>query len=419
MPLRQRWFIFPVFAVLCGAAQHSLAAGFALQEANAAGLGHAYAGAAAVAEDASTVYFNPAGMHRLRPGHHVSAAASVLRRDLSFSDGGSSPIAGGVPTGTDGGNAGSTVLIPAGYYSSRLSADWRFGIGVSAPFGNETRWNRHFIGRYQGTRSQIRALNLNPSLSWRASEHLSLGLGINYMDFHAQLDSQAPLIAGGQYAGDSRVRLRGDDRAWGYNLGLLYQWRDDTRIGLSYRSRMDLTAKGSVRSATGREPASVDITLPDTLSLAVAHEPNARWQLLADITWTGWDRIEALVVEDRFGNALSRERLDFDNSWRAGLGASYRLDERWTLRMGTAYDRSPVRDADSRSVRLPDSDRIWLALGAQWQLGPRSSVDLGYARLFFRDARIERATPGSAQVVQGRFSTRADLVALQFNHRFD
>lgn len=399
-------------------AGNAFAQGFALQNQNGAGTGYAYAGAAVVAEDASTIYFNPAGMTYLPDGHHVSVALTLLDRSLKFNNNGSDSLLVGpftYPLGDNGGQAGGQVLVPAGYWSMSVTPEWRVGLGVSPTFGSNTEWSDTFIGRYQGVYSEIKAINANPSIAWRANDVFSLGLGWNIVKFEADLRGMVPVLSPATV--DAKTKLTGSDTGYGYNLGAMFQLSPATRLGLTYRSRIDLQVKGHLEMPGQNIPAEVSVELPDSASLAVSHMINERLQFLGDLTWTGWSSLPALVVKSQASGAvLSNDNLGFKDSYRLGLGVQYRYSDTLRLRGGIAYDQSAVHNAADRTVRLPDSDRTWLAFGFNHQLNKQTSVDAGYAHLFFDRATIDRAK--LTQVVRGSFDASVDIFSVQLNHHY-
>ncbi len=396
------------------------AAGFALQNQNGAGTGYAYAGAAAVAQDASTIYFNPAGMTYLAPRHHVSGALNFLVRSLRFNDTGSDALLS-YPLGDSGGQAGGLSVIPAVYWTMPLTSTLRLGLGVAPTFGSATDWSSTFVGRYQGISSEISAINFNPGVAWRMNDVISLGLGLNVVRLEADLRSTLPVTALLPAQVDAKTKISGNDIGFGYNLGAMFQLTPLTRLGLTYRSKVDLKVNGRLEMPGNTVRASVPVELPDTASVAISHMVNDRLQLLGDFTWTGWSSIPALVVNSRAsGSILSNERLNLKDSYRAGLGAQYQYSDKFQLRTGIAYDRSPTRSATDRTVRLPDSNRIWLALGFNQKINKKTSIDVGYAHLFFAKAEINRATNNNPmlQVVRGYFNTSVDIISAQLNHQF-
>lgn len=424
-----RLALWVTLAVGSFASSGVLAAGFQLQNQNGAGTGYAYAGAAAVAEDASTIFFNPAGMTYLAEGHHLSGALTVLDRSLEFKDRGSNalrlaaPPVPAYPLGGDGGQAGGQSYLPVAYWAMSITPDWRVGVGVSPTFGNATEWDDAFIGRYQGSYSEIKAININPSVAWKVNEQLSLGFGVNVVRFEADLRSKIPVTAALPATVDVENKLSGHDTGYGWNAGAMFQVTPTTRIGLTYRSSIDLKVEGKSKNPAGSTPVQVKIELPDSASLAVSQRIGDRLELLADYTWTGWSSIPSLRVTNRStGALLTDENLGFKDSYRIGVGAQYQYSDALRLRAGVAYDQSPIRNASDRTVRLPDSDRTWLAFGFNYKLNQQTSVDVGYAHLFFDKAKIDRqtvlGTTGTAQFVRGEFETSVNIFSLQLNHHF-
>ncbi|HET7060665.1 MAG TPA: outer membrane protein transport protein [Nitrosospira sp.] len=392
------------------------ASGFALTEQNGAGAGYAYAGAAAVPQDASTVFFNPAGMTYLRPGHHVAGAASILMTSLRFKDTGSIAFPAG-PLGDNGGQAGGVFVVPAGYWSMSINPSLRLGLGVSPTFGDITDWSKSFIGRYQGTSSQIITVNTNPSIAWRMNDVISLGAGLNIVRFDANLRGMAPVPT----PIDPGTTVTGGGFGVGYNLGAMFQVLPQTRVGITYRSTITLDLDGHFEGLGRKIPTSAPIKLPDTISVAISHIFTDRLHFLADFTWTGWSSIPALTVQSRINGAtLINEGLGFKDSFRVGFGTQYQYNDRLRLKAGVAYDQSPIRNAMDRTVRLPDSDRTMLAVGFNQKIGQRTSVDVGYIHVFFDKAQIDRPTsnPLSLPLVRGSFSNSADIVSVQLNHQF-
>lgn len=432
--MNARFYLRPLPALMIlgfSATAHS--AGFQLQNQNAAGTSVAYAGAAAVAEDASTIFFNPAGMTYLPMGHNLSLGGTVIDRSVRFTDTGTTPMPvinplTGLPTGAfhpvggNGGDGGGLSLVPAFYYSYGISPALRVGLGVSVTYGSETEYDNNFAGRFSGRYTSIHQINLNPSVAWRVNEVVSLGGGINFAKSEIEFKQATP------YVGAPEGVLKGDDTAWGYNLGAMFQISPQTRVGVSYRSKMKFHLKGSqtVGAPLNIDRAiSADLETPDNFSLALSQKVGNRLELLADATWTGWSSVQALepIIDATGARASAPLRYNFKNTWRFGLGAKYQLNEAWNLRAGIAYDQSPVPDAASRTMTVPDADRTWLALGARWQLSKAMSLDMGYAHIFFKDAATERAVKNTAetatlQTVRGTFSTKADLYSVQLNYNF-
>lgn len=399
------------------------AAGFGLSEQSGSGLGNAYAGAAAVAEDASTLYFNPAGMTYLQ-GKQLVGALFAIKPTGHFDNTGSSG------TGADGGDIGSWAFLPTLYYKQELASNLHFGIGISSPFGLKTEYDRDWIGRFQGVKSELKTININPSLAWKMNDQLSLGVGVSAMWAQAELTSVANLTALG--LGQPLVRNKGDDWGFGFNLGAIYQITPDTRIGLAYRSKVkhalegksssSSTAFDALPNSTLNTDITAEMTLPESLALSAFSRLNDRWELLADVTWTRWSQFKTLSVTRDNGtdSVLSSTTEHWNNALRYSLGLNYRYSQSLKLRTGIAYDQEPIDD-NRRTVRIPGNDRTWLSAGLSWQYAPQTVVDVGYAHLLIKDASISddlRGQTPSKGLVSGDYSGYADILTVQLSHQF-
>ena len=251
-------------ALALGAGQVS-AAGFALQENSGSGLGNAYAGGAAAAEDAATVWSNPAGMSKIKT-NQVVAAINYIQPSMKFSNGNSLPAAN-QPLGGEGGDAGSGNWMPNLYLVVPINKEWTFGLGVNAPFGLVTEYDTGWIGRYQAIKSDVKTMNINPAISWQACRHLSIGAGANYQQikgtFTSNVNYSGALLSAAGLNGiapgsptfnaiaqltpgyDSFASVNGDDSSWGWNVGVLWDLNKDNRIGLAWRSDISYHLSGN------------------------------------------------------------------------------------------------------------------------------------------------------------------------------
>lgn len=432
-----------VAAALAAWSQAASGAGFALFEQNASGLGNAYAGAAAVAEDAGTIYFNPAGLTRIK-GRQVVGAVSLIKPSMRFSDSGASSVPGvglpGLPAlqsqgGGNGGNAGGAAFVPAAYLSWEVQPDqlW-LGVSLNSPFGLSTEWNPGWIGRFHAIESSVEALTINPTVAWKVNEQVSVGAGLSIQQLKATLTNAVPYSLLAASAGalglvglnqEGVAKVEGDSIAYGWNLGATFQVAPTTRLGVAYRSTIKHDLEGDIRftnrpAALGAALPDGDvestIKMPDSASLAIAHDLDSRWQLLADYTWTGWSTISDLTIERPTGQAISTTRLGFRNTWRLGVGANYRYDDKWTLKFGVAYDKSPVQDAE-RTPRLPDSSRIWTAIGAQWRADRQTAVDFGLVYLWIKDASSNLSSQSAGALV-GEYKSNTWVLGAQVRYDF-
>lgn len=405
--------------------------GFQLMEQNASGLGNAYAGQAAAAENASTVFFNPAGMTRV-PGRQAVLAVNAIGPSAEFSNSGGSTAPLGLPSpGGNGGDAGGWAAVPNAYLTWQLTPRLWFGLGLSVPFGLKTEYDQRWVGRFQSQNSEIKTVDINPSIAYKVNDVLSLGAGISYQRAEVKVDRSAILAP----PFESRAQIDIDDSQWGFNLGVLVNLSPSTRIGLTYRSAMDYELTGNIRFSnvpvlgTATNGVRANAELPDTISWAIAHAFNPRWEMLADITYTRWSKIKAVplvttsasAVVPASGVTLDTFNFQFKDTYRVGVGVNYKWSDAFTLKLGAAYDKSPVEDR-FRLTFLPDSDRTWLAIGAQYRMSKQATFDIGYAHLFVKDGSINQQRGVAALPLQGNvignYDNHVNIVSAQFSYSF-
>lgn len=381
------------------------ASGYGLIESNADGQGAAYAGTGAVAENASTIFFNPAGM-TLLPGRQIVGSLHAIRFSVKFDD--------GVAGNNDGGEAGDLSFVPNLYYAMPINANTWFGLGINVPFGLKSEYDPAWQGRVHGIKSEMQTVNINPSVGMRLTDKLSIGAGINAMFIKAELTATHPLNPA------LTTKVAGDDWGYGYNLGMLYQFDKDTRVGLSYRSKIKQKLKGelSVNPPVAADtPATAAVTLPDTLTLSAYKRLSPQWSVLADISWTGWSEFQELrVISNASGATLTVTPENWKDTMRYSLGVHYQWSERAKLRGGIGFDESPVPNAQYRTARIPDNDRTWLAFGVGYKLNKDDNIDLAYSHLFIKDAPIDNTASGVT--VRGTYNSSVDILGVQYTHTF-
>lgn len=399
---------------------NTLASGFAIIENSASGMGQAFAGAAAVAEDPSTIYFNPAGMMYLE-GEQMTSGIHIIKSDAKFKDKGSTPVGGG-----DGGNAGDTFYVPNFYYVRDFADKYKIGLGVNAPFGLGTQYKKDWMGRYASTESELRSLNINPAIAFHANEKLSIGLGMNIQYMESTLKANVYQAALGM--SDGKVKVTGDSWALGFNGGFIYEVTPATRLGLHYRSKINHTLKGSVKfknmhallGGDRKKHAEAQMETPATFSASLTHQLNDRLTLLSDVTYTEWSNFEELRVEDSRGNPIVPTVTEkWDDSYRVSLGMKYQYNKQWIFRTGIAHDETPIADKH-RTSRIPGDDRDWLSFGASYMANENLTIDVGYSHLWVEDAKIDeeyRLLTGTGEL-KGDFDSDVDIFSVQATWKF-
>jgi len=435
----------------------AFASGFALIEQSVSGMGSAYAIGSAGIDDASTIFFNPAGMSRLH-GSHLSGGLHIVNADTDFKGSANYatsplPVSGAPISGKTKDDIGLTAVVPSGYLSHQYSDKVWFGIGVNAPFGLESDYSKDWIGRYHAIKSELLTINVNPSMAFKINDKATIGFGVSALYADGELTNAAdvglgdfvdavtaepptaPLLpwfpgAVGTNTFDSKVKLTGDDWGYGFNIGLLLQPTQNTRVGLHYRSEIDLTLDGDAKVSgpvvNSKVDAKLDVTLPDSVSLSGYHALNPRWGVMADVTWTQWSDIETLDIKLADGRQ-SVAVWDYDDSFRVAIGAEYRHNPAWLFRTGVAYDETPVPSLDQRSPRVPDNDRTWLTFGATYRYSPAITFDFGYAHLFVKDPKLKGVSDNhdptqgqttGAHRLSGDYDASVDILSAQVNWKF-
>lgn len=415
----------------------ALASGFSITEQSVKNLGNAASGGAALAEDASTIFFNPAGLTRLS-GSSLEGSGYIIFSEVNFQNQDSTTATGIPLSGGDNASGGVNSLIPNIYGVWSVSDDIKLGIGITPPFGLATEYDDDWVGRYQAIESTLTTINVNPAVAVKLTNTLSLGGGLNFQYADAKLSNAIDFGLIGQTIGlgtqsqqlDGFSEISGDDWSMGYNLGILYEPSKRTRIGLAYRSAISHTLQGeadfnvpnaaTVLTSGGRftdSDAEADVNLPDSLSLSIYQKISDRWAIMGDITWTNWSRFEELRI--KFDNPVQPDSVEPENwedTFRLGVGLNYSPNDAWTLRTGVAYDPTPIKD-EFRTARIPGSDRIWLAFGSSYQVSSSFSFDIAYVHIFFDDSSLNRSTPTGGNL-QGEYNNNADIISLELNWQF-
>lgn len=429
------------------------AASFQILEQSPARLGTAFAGTASIADDASTVFFNPAGMTQLK-SRQISAAGHVLLVESEFTDSGSTAAAGSPlqqPLSGKDGKTDKPGFVPNFYYVQPFSERWWFGLGVNAPFGLASDYDTDWIGRYHATESELRVVNINPTFAYAVNDQFSVGFGLSYQradtTLKNQVDSFSACIAGGgaaanclafhggpgNQASDSNAKVEGDDSDIVADLSVHWQPLPQTRIGLIWRQGADYTLEGdanfSPSSSCAADPfcsgtlqvlggnVEANVELPDTITLSASHRLTERWQLHGDIAWTEWSSLQEInVVNTGNGQSVTTLELNYDDTMRYAAGASFSPDKAWTWRFGVAFDEAPQTDKQHVTPRIPDADRVWVSAGFNYAFSPDTSMDVGYAHLFIDDTQIDSVEQGNQLV--GEFKANVNIVGVQGNWRF-
>jgi len=430
---------------LAGGCEAVLAGGFAITEQSASAAGTATAGAGAIAEDAGTVFYNPAGMSFLE-SDQLLIAGNVFFLDNDFSNRGTADGTGNPIVGTED---FKNPVIPVGslFGVVELTDGIKLGLGITSPFGLSSEYEDEWVGRYNTLLSAITTIDINPAVSVRVTDWLSIGAGFSaqFAEGRRRNDLDFGTICFNQFFGpgsctalglvpqgaDGRLTIKASDWGFGYNLGVLIAPQPQTRIGIAYRSEvhhrlegdadydvpaaaMPLTLGGSLFQNTD---ASAEITLPASLSASLYHELSPQLALLGDITWTRWRSFETLRID--FANPAQPDIVqeeDWKDVFRYSIGLRYKPAEPYVVRLGFAYDETPIRDS-LRNPGIPGNDRLVFAIGAGIRLSEAITIDLGYTYNHELDASVRQFRPESGTVA-GDYRNRVHILSGQLRWTF-
>lgn len=413
-----------VLTGVAAATSTALAAGFQLTEQSSLGAGRAYAGAGIVGDDLSAVHYNPAGMTLLE-GTRFQAGGVWIGINADYSSDISDESENGRLKGQ---------MIPAGYVTHQVNDQIWLGFGMTVPYGMGTEYSKDWEGADRGTNAKIYTFDMNPSIAWKVNDFLSIGGGISVQYAKAEL--------GMGLHGMGHGKVEADSWDWGYNFGLMISPTDKLRFGLAYRSSIEHEAEGDTKLSNITSYQDLDkllegqnlamtttIETPDTVMLTGTWEATDQLRLSGLIRWANWSKFKELniendlpfVVESKLGPMASQfKNLSIENDWQDtwlfSVGADYRINSAFTVRGGIAYETSPIDRQETRMAVIPDTDRVWLSLGASWYPTQDLQFDIGGTYLM---GVGDKDLYNSAGQKIGKYdSLDAYLLGVQMQYRF-
>jgi len=412
-------------ALLLVTAQSS-AAGFQVSEHSASGLGRAFAGEAAVADNASVLARNPAAMSRFKQAQ-FTVVGSYVEPNVDIEGVSDSALAGPRDVSRlDADNIVHSAFVPATYFIQPINDKFAVGVGLFSTYGVATEFEKDYAAGTAAGTTDLMTFNINPSVSFKATEQLSLGLGLNATYGTATVERYQGDLAGkipgsptGTPADATYFEMEGDTWGFGWNAGVLFEFNESNRVGLAYRSQVDMEFEGDFKGLTSGGQtvnAGLDLPLPATAEFSGYHVLTQSFAVSYSVLWTQWSKFEELKATSSDclpadGECFLKEE-DFDDNIRYSIGAEYTIDQ-IVLRAGFAYDKS----AGETTLSIPESDRFWYTAGATYNVSPALSLDFGLAYIYVEEVDFtESTTPG----VEYGFKSSGDAIiaSAQANYRF-
>ncbi|UXI00378.1 outer membrane protein transport protein [Photobacterium sp. TY1-4] len=410
-------------AVAVTAALFSLntqAAGFQVNEHSASGLGRAFAGETAIADNASVLARNPAAMARFERAE-VSGSLSFIDPSIDIASKGSHNAP--VQTYED---VAPFAIVPAGFFIQPINDQFAWGVGVFANYGFATEYpDGAFFGALAGNTDLI-TVNFNPNVSWRINDNFSVGGGVSLVYADAVLTRHFGSLNPANPS-QELLKLEGDTWEWGWNVGALWELNDDHRFGLSYRSQVDLEfagdftdysgtgVAGSTIAAPKKVGGDLTVVLPAIAEFGGFHQLNNQWALHYGVQWTQWSKFEELKAtsNDCVNGVCLLKEEEFDDNFRYSIGATYTLSQAWILRAGFAFDEQ----AGKSTLSIPDTDRYWYSAGLTYNYSDDMTFDFGLTYLYGQSSDFnEKYVDGREYAFSGE--NDAILSAAQMNYRF-
>jgi long-chain fatty acid transport protein len=413
-------------AIACaGLARAAQAGGFSVREQSTTFLGTAFAGSAA-GGDISSMYWNPAAAAALPGCNALSSYALILgSSDVSADSGELTKTPASRST-----DVGSDAMVPASYIACQLSDKLFVGLALNSPFGLLTKPDDvSWAGSPIAVTSKVFTANFNPTVAYRITPTLTLGVGLQVEYFRLRLN-HADLLGTGTRSYEA------DDWGVGATAGLLWQPLPGTELGLGYRSAVGLDVNGAfVRGpSTGmlnglRADATAGLTLPEQVTFSFRQAVAPRWAVLGTVEWQNWSRLDDVTAAGPGcgpSGVCEVLHLNYRDGWFFSLGAEYAWAPTLVLRGGVAYEISPIQDS-TRDILLPDSNRIFLGLGASYRYSEQIIVDFAYSHIFFEDAPYciaiptggsSHCIPGQQVLLRGDSDNSVDIVSVGLRYRF-
>ena len=403
--------VFSAGAFLTGQAN---AAGFQLTDFSMTGLGRSYAGAGVVGDDYSAIAFNPAGMALKGSGAQAGAAMIWQHGDVK---GYAQKV--GAPNNIASGkeDVSIPVAVPNLFAQYKVSDSVNFGLGVYAPFGLETKYDRDWFGSDLGVHSALEVIDIAPSLSYRINNQWSVGASLIARYGRVKMTNTSAI-------GFSDFDIDG----WGWygRFGMMYEASKDTRFGVSYQTQsteVEHTLKGD-HTILGRDWIGGTVTgLPEHWLLSGYHK-HGNFGYSASVRYNRWEHFNDFTLTSSSALGYHTSKYNWQNTWTVALGVDWYYNDVWTFRAGVAFDESPIRSSALRTVRIPDNDRYWMSLGFTYKVNENVKIDVGYAHLYLPTYKAgngygKNGLSGVTDTeLDVKYDVNAEILGIQFQYDF-
>ncbi|MFV0487876.1 MAG: outer membrane protein transport protein [Vibrio fluvialis] len=441
---RQQYFSF--YILLLGLVSSSAySGGFQINEHSASGLGRAFAGDAVIGDNASIISRNAAGMTLFKK-NALSFGVTYVKPDVTVKNSqyhranvdaniDVSKLLPIVVTPTysasqtamnidDVDGVGQSAVIPNLYFIHPLNDQWFLGLSAYSNFGTDMTFKPNYGASIFGGVTSVASVNLGASLAYKMNDHFSIGGGVDVIygsgELYRDVDVGVCVGVSGminieQHCGSARGNALDVDAGGlglGANIGMMYEFNEHHRLGLSYKHSPNISAKGDILLA-GKSYDTLSMPLPNIAEFSGYHRLSSNFALHYSVQWIGWSTFDSLKADYQ-----SLKDFQWQNSAHYSIGATLYANDHWTLRTGYMFDKTPVDQLTS--VSIPDSNRHWLSAGASYQWSTNTTVDIGMTYLLGENVNVEEYVYEGlpAPMITGLTHSNAFLIGAQLSHRF-
>ena len=410
---------------LLGGASSAYAGGFQVYLPSQQSIGMGGVGVGLSMEQAAQ-FMNPGAMAMLRQnGVQVGVSATFAR--LSFRS-----AAGGPQRQLD-----NSVVTPFNVYASFGPKEGKFraGISVYTPYGSSLKYEQGWEGRFALSEITLRSIYVQPTVSYAITDQLSVGAGLMIVasgSVNLQRDISLPSAEG-------KIELDGKTKTgFGVNAGIFFKPSDKLSLGISYRSKIDAKVEGGDVTVNNPIPAlqsrfvgnkfDATLPLPATVNLGIGLMPTDKLTIGVDVNWTQWSAYRTLRFDFTKDGApaqvgtgtFSDSKRYYEDVLTFRVGGQYKVNDKLALRLGGAYDISPVKDGYV-TPETPDNDRLIGTAGIGYNITENFGVDASFmfqAILKRTQTEADLLNNGTTDRVAGTYRTNISIPGIGLRYNF-
>ncbi len=368
----------------------------------------------ALQTDGASLFFNP-GASAFAKENSVNVATTPIFANVMYIDSATNDV-----YRTE--NPVGTPFSAYGLFQLKEDGKLKLGIAAYTPFGSTVQWEKNWIGRFAITRLELKAIFIQPTISYRISDKIGVGAGFVYSTGNVNLQKDIPVqFEDGTFA---KAELAGKAQGFGYNLGVQINATEKLGIGLNFRSKVQMNLNDGEATFTvpsGLDPNFPDgkfvggLPLPQVTTLGLSYKLNDKWAFVLDINHVAWKAYDTLAFDYEINTTSlldTKSARDYKNIVAFRAGASYKVMKNVEVRFGGGYGLTPVQDGYV-TPETPDGNRAYGTFGLGYELGEHFAID---ASCYY--TQITRADINKETNLNGTFTTKAIAAGIGFIYKW-